>query len=196
MKISLISRILRLFPPLATLLLLALFRLWVGGFTSPTFQAGDNPAAALPTGALRTANYQYYWCLHLLLAWPHWLCVDWALGCVPPITSPTDLRAMALPTMWLLLGLLALSATRATRKGRNTLVCSGALLALPFLLSTNLMVTVGFVVAERSLYLPVAGAASFLVRGWQQLRQLLKVRHKIGFVIITFLTATSTLLAD
>ena len=178
MNIGLFSKILLLFPPLATLLLLALFRVWVGSFTSPTFQAGDNPAGALPTAALRTANYQYYWCLHLLLlAWPHWLCFDWALGCVPPITSPTDLRAMSLPTMWLLFGLLALSATREARKGKNTLLCSSALLALPFLLSTNLLVTVGFVVAERSLYLSVAGAALCLVRGWQLLRELLKVRY-------------------
>ena len=50
------------------------------------------------------------------------------------------------------------------------LIWSLALLILPFLLSTNLLLTVGFVVAERALYLSVAGSAIIVVRGWQKMK--------------------------
>ena len=53
---------------------------------------------------------------------------------------------------------------------RMVLVWSLALLILPFLLSTNLLLTVGFVVAERALYLSVAGSAISVVRGWQKMK--------------------------
>lgn len=50
------------------------------------------------------------------------------------------------------------------------LIWALAFLVLPFLLSTNLLVTVGFVVAERALYLSVAGAAIAVVWGWQKIK--------------------------
>jgi len=45
-----------------------------------------------------------------------------------------------------------------------------AFLILPFLISTNLLLTVGFVVAERALYLSVAGSAIVVVWGWQKMK--------------------------
>ena len=50
-----------------------------------------------------------------------------------------------------------------------------AFLILPFLLSTNLLVTVGFVVAERALYLSVAGSAIVVVWGWQKIKSKCQV---------------------
>ena len=58
---------------------------------------------------------------------------------------------------------------------RLVLILALAFLILPFLLSTNLLVTVGFVVAERSLYLSVAGSAIAVVWGWQKMKSKCQV---------------------
>ena len=82
---------------ISTIAFLALLRMWLIGFSYPTFQAGDNPGAALPHSLNRVATLQHYWALHaLLLIWPQWLCFDWALSCVPVLDiSKPDLRLLS-----------------------------------------------------------------------------------------------------
>ena len=109
----------------------------------------------------------------LLLVWPQWLCFDWALGCLPLLPSSPSPRLASLPLLWLLLLLLSARCCRDLRAGCYFLPCSCSLLLLPFLLSTNLLVTVGFVLAERALYLSVAGCALLVARGVQVLGRLL-----------------------
>ena len=55
------------------------------------------------------------------------------------------------------------------------LIWALAFLILPFLLSTNLLVTVGFVVAERALYLSAAGSTIAVVWGWQKMKSKCQV---------------------
>ena len=92
--------------------------MWLVGFSSPSFQQGDNPGAALSNRLSRFATLQHYWALHaLLLLWPQWLCFDWALGCVPvlDVDSP-DLRLF---TPVLLGCVLVLIFTQALKEARN-----------------------------------------------------------------------------
>ena len=108
----------RISSAICTVAILSLLRMWLVGFSSPSFQQGDNPGAALPTSLSRVATLQHYWALHaLLLIWPQWLCFDWALGCVPVLDSNNpDLRFLS-P---LLLGcVLLLIITQAIREARN-----------------------------------------------------------------------------
>ncbi|GAA6077306.1 protein O-mannosyl-transferase TMTC1 isoform X1, partial [Tachysurus ichikawai] len=90
----------------------------------------------------------------LLLA-PIVLCYDWQVGSIPLVESLWDLRNMA--AVMLALGLLALCLHCVTSlqkmEGREVLV--GILfLVFPFIPATNLFFRVGFVVAERVLYMP------------------------------------------
>ena len=103
---------------ICTVAILSLLRMWLVGFSSPSFQQGDNPGAALPTLLSRVATLQHYWALHaLLLIWPQWLCFDWALGCVPVLdANKPDLRFFS-PLLLLLL--LLLIFTQAIREARN-----------------------------------------------------------------------------
>ena len=78
---------------------------------------------------------------------------------------------------------IVFSSSHVTRFFRMVLMWSLALLILPFLLSTNLLLTVGFVVAERALYLPVAGSAIVVVRGWQKL----KLRCQVWFCCVNLI---------
>ncbi|VDM63881.1 unnamed protein product [Angiostrongylus costaricensis] len=81
------------------------------------------------------ASYCYQWLVNVrLLVFPHSLCFDYSMGCVPAVESWADYRALSL------------------------LLYFGVVLgAVTFLPASNLIVTVGFTVAERVLYLPSAG---------------------------------------
>ena len=65
------------------------------------------------------------------------------------------------------LGLTAL--LKSSRRQRNLLVFALALLAFPFLPASNLFFPVGFVVAERILYLPSMGSCLLVAYGLEKL---------------------------
>jgi protein O-mannosyl-transferase len=139
-------------------LLLASWRHWMGNWTAPRFARGDNPAAAAPQRLTRLLTFNHIYGLNLfLLLCPVWLCFDWALGCVPLVTSLVDARTASIALLWVSTLFVKASAVKSALK-YNYLVLSALLLTiLPFLLCMNVLVHVGFVLAERSLYLSAAG---------------------------------------
>jgi hypothetical protein len=154
---------------LVTALLLAGWRLWMGGWAAPRFSRGDNPAASAPQPLTRLLTFNHVYGLNLyLLLCPVWLCFDWALGCVPLVVV-ADRRAAVLPLLWTALLLLAYSAYKSARGGNYLVISALLLLLLPFLLSMNIFVHVGFVIAERNLYLSTAGAALLINLGRRRL---------------------------
>ncbi|KAI4459976.1 hypothetical protein MML48_6g00013072 [Holotrichia oblita] len=91
---------------------------------------------------------------------------------------------------------------RATEKDRqqNTqfqrhvpLVLGCLLLVLPFLPATNLVVTVGFVVAERVLYIPSTGCILLIVYGIQLIWNAYS-RHRQTVICLIFLVLTTSCL--
>ncbi|CAJ0593699.1 unnamed protein product [Cylicocyclus nassatus] len=101
------------------------------------------------------ASYSYIWLINLrLLLLPYSLCFDYSMGCIPPITAWSDYRVLSLPAMafMLVVNLYALY------NYNNRLFIFGAVVGgIGFLPASNLLITVGFTVAERVLYLPSAG---------------------------------------
>ena len=92
-----------------------------------------------------------------LLLNPYNLCADWRFGTAPLITSLMDphnlLTALTLAAV-VYAGLFSVSgSSRAHKVG----VFALSLLVLPYLPASNLFFPVGFVVAERVLYLPSMG---------------------------------------
>lgn len=75
--------------------------------------------------------------------------------------------------------------------GARTVAISIAFLALPFLPATNLLFYVGFVVAERVLYLPSVGLCLLLGLGCQKLWRLRKYRKRLGACLLVVLCAFS-----
>ncbi|KAK6625672.1 hypothetical protein RUM43_005971 [Polyplax serrata] len=67
------------------------------------------------------------------------------------------------------------------------LVLGLSLLVLPFLPATNLVVTVGFVVAERLLYIPSLGWTILVVYGLQLLRLKQKLLCPMPLIILVIL---------
>ena len=115
-----------------------------------------------PPVALNTPYRQLSW-LYLcfinswLLLNPYNLCADWRFGTAPLINSLIDshnlLTILTLSTVTYI-GFFSIMGSRQRHK---IVVFALSLLILPYLPASNLFFPVGFVVAERVLYLPSMG---------------------------------------
>uniref|UniRef100_A0A668A192 dolichyl-phosphate-mannose--protein mannosyltransferase n=1 Tax=Myripristis murdjan TaxID=586833 RepID=A0A668A192_9TELE len=138
------------------------FRLWLMGGSMPLFSEQDNPASFSPHLLTRFLTYSYLLSFNawLLLA-PVVLCYDWQVGSIPLVESLGDVRNCA--TVLLAVAMLAL-CLQCKQESREVLV--GILfLVFPFIPASNLFFRVGFVVAERVLYMPSMGYCILVVHG-------------------------------
>jgi hypothetical protein len=145
------------------------------GMRATGFTEWQNPAAAHPDWSVRLLSLNYYFGRHmLLLVWPlppfSELCHDWSGDSIPLILTAADPRnLLALSVYGCCAGFACLatfpfSSVVVSPRDRRVLVIVGALLLTPFVLSANLLVTVGFVVAERVMYMPSIGIC--ILYGW------------------------------
>ncbi|XP_014019261.1 protein O-mannosyl-transferase TMTC4 isoform X1 [Salmo salar] len=137
-----------------------LYARWrIMGTGPPAFTEVDNPASFAENVFLRIVNYNYYYSLNAwVLLCPWWLCFDWSMGCVPLIKSAFDWRTAWLLLLWcFLIGLISQALCSQDSQRRRTLTLGLVLLVVPFLPACNIFFRVGFVIAERVLYLSSAG---------------------------------------
>ncbi|KAF4523710.1 hypothetical protein B566_EDAN011574 [Ephemera danica] len=152
-------------------LVLLIARWFIMGGEVPTFQVVDNPASFADSFLTRAMSYNYIYALNTwLLLCPEWLCFDWAMNCIPLLTSPTDIRLLGALAFWTVLILLGvrLFLTPSTNSSR-ILGLGLVILVETFLPASNLLFRVGFVLAERVLYLPSAGFCALISLGLRQL---------------------------
>uniref|UniRef100_A0A8C4QZV6 dolichyl-phosphate-mannose--protein mannosyltransferase n=1 Tax=Eptatretus burgeri TaxID=7764 RepID=A0A8C4QZV6_EPTBU len=149
-------------------LALVLVRVQVIQSQLPVFTRFDNPAAVTLSPA-RQLTYNYLLSLNswLLLA-PSALCCDWTMGSVPLVQSVFDPRNMATVVFYVIMASLVGvdSVCYPSEVGKMSAL---ALTVFPFLPASNLFFPVGFVVAERVLYLPSMGFCLATGLGWQRL---------------------------
>ncbi|XP_046569545.1 protein O-mannosyl-transferase TMTC4-like [Haliotis rubra] len=145
-------------------------RLWITG-SAPTFLVKDNPHSFVEVTFYRALNYNYLYAINTwLLLNPWWLCCDWSMGCIPVITSLADPRILADVLLWAGFGVLAFHCYHGQlTNDRRILIMSLAVLGVPFLPASNLFFRVGFVIAERILYLSCAGFCMLVVLGVRQI---------------------------
>lgn len=166
----------------------------------PTWTRHENPAAFAPDG-LRAWNHLYIYLFNLrLLILPATLSCDWGMGSIPLISRASEPRALASALALLLaaaVAALSLAAVCGRRpegrrgKGKENLSCvllAGVCFAvLPFLPSMNLLVVVGFAVAERVLFLPSAGLC--IIAGTLLHRLAGRAPRHAKLPLVTFLLA-------
>ncbi|XP_046550383.1 protein O-mannosyl-transferase TMTC4-like [Haliotis rubra] len=142
-------------------------RVRVMGSTAPLFTENDNPHSFVNGTMLRVLNYNYIYAMNAwLLLNPWWLCCDWSMGCIPVITSLADSRILADIALWVVFGALFYHCcVGELTRTRSVLIMSLAVLGVPFLPASNLFFRVGFVIAERNLYLSCAGFCMLVVLG-------------------------------
>ena len=151
-------------------LALMLARLKIMGATLPVFTRFDNPAAVAETPSRQLTQHYLLSINWWLLLAPADLCCDWTMSTVPLGRSIADPRNLATICLYMLLGHLAYRAiTSAPQQEASVISLSLGLLVLPFLPATNLLFPVGFVVAERVLYLPSMGFCLLVAFGCDKL---------------------------
>ena len=150
-------------------LVLMLFRLRIMGSQLPVFTKFDNPAAvaAMPTRQL-TFNYLIAVNSKLLLA-PVDLCCDWTMNTIPLVQSVGDARNLATILAYSVLAHLAYKGLSNSHPESSVIFTGLGLLVFPFIPASNLLFPVGFVVAERILYLPSMGFCLLVAFGCDKL---------------------------
>ncbi|TFK00698.1 serine/threonine-protein kinase Nek2 [Platysternon megacephalum] len=152
-------------------ILVLYFRFWIMGGSMPMFSEQDNPASFSPYLLTRFLTYSYLLAFNswLLLA-PITLCYDWQVGSIPLIESIWDVRNLATVLLVVVMILLSLHCITAFKKLEHREVLVGLLfLVFPFIPASNLFFRVGFVVAERVLYMPSMGYCILVVHGLKKL---------------------------
>uniref|UniRef100_A0A9J7Y0T8 dolichyl-phosphate-mannose--protein mannosyltransferase n=1 Tax=Cyprinus carpio carpio TaxID=630221 RepID=A0A9J7Y0T8_CYPCA len=160
------------------------FRLWLMGGSMPLFSEQDNPASFSPYLLTRFLTYCYLLAFNawLLLA-PIVLCYDWQVGSIPLVESLWDGRNIASLTLALVMLALILNCVTCLQKMKGKEVLVGMLfLVFPFIPASNLFFRVGFVVAERVLYMPSMGYCVLVVHG---LNRLYSVVSRWGAAALT-----------
>ncbi|XP_054168617.1 protein O-mannosyl-transferase TMTC4-like, partial [Oppia nitens] len=142
-------------------------RFKVMDFRGPKFQRGDNPSSFEETLYIRIINYNYIYAINAwILIFPDWLCFDWSMSCIPLIKSFYDFRNVFIIIFWMTLLLVFKSALlHKDEQIRRQLQISLSLCLVPFIPSSNIFFRVGFVVAERALFLPSIGFVLIIIIG-------------------------------
>ncbi|XP_066865059.1 protein O-mannosyl-transferase TMTC1 isoform X1 [Kogia breviceps] len=147
------------------------FRLWIMGGSMPHFSEQDNPASFSPYILTRFLTYSYLLAFNVwLLLAPVTLCYDWQVGSIPLVETIWDMRNLATILLAVVMALLSLHCLAAVKRLEHREVLVGLLfLVFPFIPASNLFFRVGFVVAERVLYMPSMGYCILFVHGMSKL---------------------------
>ena len=148
-------------------------RYWMNGATSPDFIPDQNPAGFAPDRFTRHFSVSWVYCLYIWdIVCPLRLSCDWSGLSIPLIQHWSDMRIGPVLFLWFLAGWAAwslivglgecggdesLQMQRTRRARRIVLQSFFAFTFTPFLLSSNLIVVVGLMKADRVVYLPLLG---------------------------------------
>ncbi|CAH1403315.1 unnamed protein product, partial [Nezara viridula] len=176
--------------------LLLYFRCWIMNFTQPVFREIDNPHSFAESFIERILNYNYLYSLNAwLLLCPEWLCFDWSMGCIPLITISAgfnDTRLLAITAFWtVFISLVATNLTFPFTAEKREVLLALSCIVIPFSIASNVLFRVGFVIAERILYLPSIGYCMLIALGIQQLKTYFKNTYLIN-AFLMFLLITNT----
>ena len=123
----------------------------------------DNPAVTLET-PYRQLHWTY---LCFINCWqllnPSFLCADWTMGTIPLINSINDPRNVL--TMATVVAMATLTLYGLSERAHKSVVVALSFIIFPYLPASNLFFPVGFVVAERVLYLPSMGLCMLVALG-------------------------------
>lgn len=175
-------------------------RLQIMGSQLPVFTRFDNPASVSVTPT-RQLSYNYLASVNLwLLLFPCDLCCDWTMGTVPLVESFSDPRNMATLGAYSLIGVLVWVAFLQGDRHRSGVIVMGlAFMILPFLPASNLFFPVGFVIAERVLYMPSMGFCILVAYGFQLLSERWNRKMTwccLGFLLLSHSVKTYNRNAD
>lgn len=167
------------------------------GQGSPKFVESDNPASFSNSSQTRLFTYSYVNAYNVwLLFYPYSLCHDWSMGSIPLVETITDVRNLVTSSVVFAIAILIIYAiitnnnkpipldkqsdvvsmqVKEPDDGRQSQLKMHVLFSLfmtllPFVPASNLLFPVGFVLAERILYLPSMGYCLLVAIGFNALK--------------------------
>ncbi|XP_045195212.2 protein O-mannosyl-transferase TMTC1-like isoform X2 [Mercenaria mercenaria] len=152
------------------------FRLWIMDGSLPTFTRADNPASFEESVLTRGFTYGYLMALNIwLLVAPINMCYDWQHDSVPLVESLADPRNLATFTAAVMTFYIFMSSLlHYGKKHHYALSVSLVLTVVPFVPASNIFFPVGFVLAERVLYIPSMGFCLFVTLGFFRIFDILR----------------------
>ncbi len=180
-------------------LIICNWRISKNGDSKPDFVCEQNPAACEPNRLYRFFHYSYLWSFNFwLMLYPSWLSPDWSGGSIPVMNEywATDPRFGVVLLTWFVIIAVILQSIyvaftpvggtdssdlshMAIELRRRTILTGFYWMFIPFLLSSNLLVYVGFVVADRTLYLPSMGFCHLLLEALSNAPFFISKNHAI-----------------
>ena len=157
----------------------------------------NHPAMGFPTPYRQLHRaYLVFFNLQLLFS-PSPLSAEYAMNTIPPISSLLDYRnGLTLLTFAALALLTLVSLVTRDWKWRCTFITSLGLMVFPFLPASNLFFPVGFVVAERVLYLPSMGFCMLVALGAWRLHHSHPTFVKVGILYLLLIHSTKTVVRN
>ncbi|KAJ6636668.1 Protein O-mannosyl-transferase TMTC4, partial [Pseudolycoriella hygida] len=160
--------------------ILLFLRLWIMNFEKPQFKVMDNPIAAAESFTVRIFSQSFLYALNFwLLLCPVWLSFDWALGSINLVEKISDIRILPALCVYVLIAFFIL-------RGSQNVHIAVALMVIPFLPASGI-VKVGFVIAERVLYIPSIGFCVLVILGYQMICERW---HRFRYVFHAIFAAT------
>ena len=159
-----------------------------------------NPAMTLgaPCRQLHWAYLSFYnsW----LLAVPSQLSAEYAMSTIPLITSLSDTRNLTTLAFFMVVISLMLFGLGGNKQKQRVISFGISLVALSYLPASNLFFPVGFVIAERILYLPSMGFCMLVGYGschaMKHSSKIISYAMKTGLVYLLVVHSTKTFLRN
>ena len=168
----------------AQTLILVAFRIYLNGETSPDFIFDQNPAGFSKDPFTRIFSVSWVYCLYIFdSVYPLFLSPDWSGASIDLIEDGTDTRIWNVLLLWGAAGYALYSlvvgpppnASKNFKDTRRVMILGFlAFMFSPFLLSSNILVVVGLMKADRVIYLPLLG---FFMIEVQLFKALFGMRH-------------------
>ncbi|XP_060851447.1 protein O-mannosyl-transferase TMTC2-like [Rhopalosiphum padi] len=190
----------------------------------PVFAAADNPTAKSPSLVTRTLTFLYLPAENFrLLVYPRRLSFDWSMDAITPVTSVYDPRNALSIALYVALFTAArrsvLAASRARLHHHRPHRCCSktkydrpvdlpddparamglavAMTAIPFVPVSNLFFYVGFVLAERVLYMPSVGYCFLFGYGYAALERRLGPKWpRMGLIVVLTVYGARTVIRN
>lgn len=187
--------VVRQFFLLVSFVVIMIVRLQMNGQDIQT-DAKTNPANHITHNLNRVLTKNLYVALHAwLLVYPVNLCCDWSAKSIDLVQSIYDARNCGTLLLYIVLVafLVAGLVAKLQQRSRAELLVAAAMMVVPFIPASGLFMEVGFVLAERVLYIPSAGYCVLMVIMAQHFSRegIFRWRSRTGLVMTFVLVAYS-----